>query len=69
MSAIEGESPPMKGRPSRKNAWKTSSGSAIAASASACAFAYIVSSASEVATSPGYCGNPSVGYVARASSG
>ena len=33
------------------------------------AFAFAASSASEVATSPAYCGNPRAGYVARARSG
>ena len=69
MSAIEGESPPMNGFPSRKKVRNTSSGSASAASASCCAFAFMSSSASDVATSPGYCGKPSAGYVARVSSG
>ena len=69
MSAIDGESPPMNGLPSRKNARYTSSGSASAFSASCCACAFIASSAADVPTSPGYCGNPSAGYVARVTSG
>jgi hypothetical protein len=61
MSAIDGWSPPMNFLPSRKKARYTSSGSASAASASRWACAFSSSSASEVATSPGYCGKPSVG--------
>ena len=51
---MDGESPPMNVLPSRKNRWNASSGSATAASASLCACAFRASSASEVATSPGY---------------
>ena len=69
MSAIEGWSPPMNRRPFRKKARYTSIGSASAAVASCCAFAFSSSFASDVPTSPGYPGNDSVAYVARASNG
>ncbi len=58
MSAIDGWSPPMNRLPSRKNFRYTSSGCSRAFCASACACAFSASSASELPTSPGYCGKP-----------
>jgi hypothetical protein len=52
-----------------KNDRNTSSGSASAAIASRWACSFNSPEASDVATSPGYCGKPSFGYVARVSSG